>query len=142
MSVLLAVVPAVTASPSPSPEVLIKTVEVIPQWVTQLGTVLQQLSVLGLLVIPGYLASKFHNFVNPKLGRWGNTMLLYGYSVVLGVLGLLAANTLDLAHIDFHNPEVIGSGIAAVLAAATVQYNSWKAKHPGFVNTDTQTTNF
>jgi len=130
MSVVLAAVAAVAATPTPSPEVITHTVYVTPAWVTQLGIILQQSAALGLLVVPAAIASFAHNFVNPKLGKYGNAALLYGYSIVLGLLGLVATNALSLTTVDFRSPEQVGTAILAVIGAATVVYNRYKATHP------------
>ncbi len=129
MSALIAVVATAIASPAPA-QVVTNTVYVTPEWVTQLGIILQQTATLALLVVPGYLVSLAHNFVNPKLGKFGNAALLYGYSAILGLLGLVAANQLNLTNVDFSSPEVVGGAIFAVIGAATLQYNRYKASHP------------
>lgn len=129
MSVLLAIANTVAATPvpTPTPEIVVKTVEVIPAWVGQLQNVLVQLAQLGLLVIPGAVASKLHDFANPKLGTWGNALLLFGYSAVLGVLSIVAAGQLHLAHISF-TPESVGTAFLVVLGAASSRYAIYKAR--------------
>lgn len=132
MSALLAVVSTVAATPLPSPsvspEVIIKTVQVVPGWYNQLAVVLKQGAELGLLVIPGVVASKLHDFANPKLGPWGNALLLFGYSAVLGLLGLVASDSLNLMNVDWRNPEVVGTAILTVLGAASARYAAYKAR--------------
>lgn len=132
MSALLAVVSTVAATPLPSPsvspEVIVKTVQVVPEWYNQLAVVLKQGAELGLLVIPGVVASKLHDFANPKLGNWGNALLLFGYSTVLGLLGLVAMGTLDLTTVDWKNPEVVGGAVLTVLGAASARYAAYKAR--------------
>jgi hypothetical protein len=130
MSALIAVAATVAATPvpSPSPEVIVKTVQVVPDWYNQLAVVLKQGAELGLFVIPGVVASKLHDFANPKLGVWGNALLLFAYSIVLGLLGLIAAGSLNLLTVEWNNPAMVGTAILTVLGAASARYAAYKAR--------------
>jgi len=83
-----------------------------------------------LFLVPGYFASFLHSLADAKIGltRWANAIVLFVYSTVLGVLGLVAAGQLDLMHIDFHNPELVGAAILSVLGAASARYAVLRAK--------------
>lgn len=129
MSVLLSVV--ATATPTISPILDAGgsgVVYVTPAWVTDLAQLIKQTAELAILIVPGFLASKLHDFANPKLGRWGNASLLFGYSVLLGVLGLIASDQLNLLTVDWKSPEVVGGAIFTVLGAASARYAAYKAR--------------
>lgn len=125
MSALVAVVTAVTSTPVPTPEVVVHTVTVtvVPDWI-------KQTAALGLFVVPGYFASFLHSLANAKIGltSWANAVILFAYSAVLGLLGLVAAGQLDLTHVNLHSPEAVGTAVLAVLGAASGRYALLKAK--------------
>lgn len=129
MSVLLAV-----ATATPTPEVITNTVTqvvyITPEWVNQLADVLKTAAQLGLLIVPGFLASYLQSVANKKVNfkPWVNTLILFGYSTILAVLTLVATDALNLAKIDFTSPEAIGTAILTVIGAASARYALVKAK--------------
>lgn len=125
LSVLSSVAPTVqaVATTTPMPTPLPVVVQVVPDWIKQTAE-------LGLFLVPGYFASFLHGLADAKIGltSWANAVVLFVYSIVLGLLGLVAAGQFDLAKINLHNPEQVGTAILAVLGAAAARYAVVKAK--------------
>ena len=127
MSALQFAIVTATSTPVPTPEIVVKTVvqtvTVVPDWI-------KQTAALGLFLVPGYFASFLHSLADAKIGltRWANAIVLFVYSTVLGVLGLVAAGQLDLMGISLKNPEQVGVAVLAVLGAASARYALLKAK--------------
>jgi hypothetical protein len=118
-----AVAAQVSASPLPSPEVVVQTVAVTPEWLKQFVELLS-------FVVPGYLASFLHTVLKNKSTKlrqdeydWLNAALLFAYSFGVSVAVLAAEHKLD-----FHNPEALGTAFLLVLGAAAVRYNAMKLK--------------
>jgi hypothetical protein len=130
MSLLLAAVQTVAATPLPSPEVVTKTVEVAvtPDWVKETAS-------LMLLLVPGYAASWLHSLVNEKkdgtnrFKPWFNAGLLFLYSAGLAVLGIIVQGGLHLNQVDWSNPELVVGSFLTVMGAAAARYAYLKARY-------------
>jgi glucose uptake protein GlcU len=127
MSTLFAIINTASATPVATPEVVVRTVvqtvTVVPDWI-------KQTAALGLFLVPGYFASFLHSLADAKIGltRWANAIVLFTYSAILGVLGLIAAGQLDLMSVNLHSPEAVGTAIMAVIGAASARYALLKAR--------------
>ena len=134
MSALLAIVQVVTATPLPSPEVVIKTIEVTPVWVNNLAEFLKQAALLLGLVVPGMLASKIQSAVakskdgTKRFSQWQNAAIVFAYSVVISGLGLLAELQFNFIGVDFSSPATYGAAFLVVLGAAATRYNRLQLK--------------
>ena len=139
MSLILAVVATVAATPVPTPEVVIHTVYVTPAWAVNLGDFLRQAALLAIFVVPGYLSSWVHSLVNKtkdgtkRFAQWQSAALLFSYSFIFAGLGLVAEATFNLANIDWTNPAVIGGAFLTVLGAAAARYNKEQLVAPKVV---------